>query len=328
LCAFKRECAEKAVYLSNPILQDIPGQHKTHNTRGTPSRLQNKKERGWGCVIAMLAVFLAVAWAAWRILPYMPFYPQRIILKSAEFLRSPHVYTRSDIEFNPAQPPLEPEWNRLSVDRENALAVFESTGGESIRATLGKSYWVSGCENQFQIEVFPLTRKISLGLLTLQQPVLVVVCDMWGASDKLRPERVVLMERPIPGSNPFFLGVQCNSGAPCLAFAESLGELVVTVFDSETGEPLPDARITLSNGMGIQEFDGGFRLPVYVSLQTAYQILLPGYEDRVGEIFNYFGNKMDIMYFTNAEHTRGSGDTLELPGNGQQVEYVIKLVKK
>lgn len=325
------------------ILHDVPDQHDPRDERvegqqeigdaasyrsQISSLLHAGKTGRWGRFIILLIVLGIVAYAVWRILPYFPLFPHRVTLHSAEFLRSPHVYSQSPVGYDPAQPPLVPEWVRLSIERENNQAFFESSTGERVRVALGKPYWVKGCENQYQMEAFPLAEGLSLGSLTFQKPVLIVVCDMWAAGEKLRPARVVIRDGSIPENDPFFLGVQCNSGMLCLTFAEALGDLVGTVVDAETGEALPTVRIILSSGMGIQEFTGSFRLPVYDSMQTAYQISMPGYVDLVGEIFNFYGNKMDIMYFTNADHTQGSGNMLDVPGYGQDVDYTFELVRK
>ena len=113
-----------------------------------------------------------------------------------------------------------------------------------------------------------------------------------------------------------------------MSFAETLSELIRTIIDADTGQSLPTAHIIISSGMGIQEYFGSFRLPVYVAIQLEYQVSMPGYEDKIGEISNFFGDKMEIMYFTNADHTQGRGDIFDLPESGQEVDYSIKLFKK
>jgi len=49
---------------------------------------------------------------------------------------------------------------------------------------------------------------------------------------------------------------------------------------------------------------------------------------KLGVISNFYGNKVEIMYFTTADHTQGSGDIIDLPAYGQQVDYSIELSKK
>jgi hypothetical protein len=276
--------------------------------------------------IVLLVLLLLVVYAAWRILPYLPLFPKEVRLRSALYLRSPHVYTQSPVGYDPAQPPLAPEWVRLRIEREKSQAFFESSTGETVRVTLGKPRWVSGCENQYAMEAFPLAGELSLGSLTFRQPLLIVVCDMWSVGQKIRPARVVLWEGPIAADNVFYMGVQCHPGGTlCLVFAEALGDLVTTVIDAGTGQPLPAAQIVLSGGMGIQEFTGGFRLPLYTSIQVAFQIHEPGYVDRTGEIQNVLGTKLSILDNPNPNPGQGQGGMFALPGYGQQVDYTFEL---
>jgi hypothetical protein len=37
---------------------------------------------------------------------------------------------------------------------------------------------------------------------------------------------------------------------------------------------------------------------------------------------------MEIMYFTNPDHSQGRGDIFDLPGFGQEADYSIELSKK
>lgn len=113
-----------------------------------------------------------------------------------------------------------------------------------------------------------------------------------------------------------------------MSFAEQLGELVGTIIDADTGQVLPTALIAISSGMGIQEYTGSFRIPVYVGMQAEYRITLPGYLDKTGEISNFYGNKVEIMYFTNSDHTQGSGENLDMSEYDREVEYNIELSKK
>ena len=113
-----------------------------------------------------------------------------------------------------------------------------------------------------------------------------------------------------------------------MSFAETLNELVGTIIDADSGQALPSAHITISSGMGTQEYTGSFRLPVYVGLQLEYRVTMPGYVEKIGEISNFYGNKMEIMYFTNTDHTHGRGDIFDLPVYGQEVDYSIELSKK
>jgi len=279
--------------------------------------------------IVLLVVLVLAVWAFWRIFPYLPFIPHDVRLSSATYLRSPHVYLQSPVGYDPAQAPLAPEWVRLSIERENKQAFFESSTGERVRVRLGKLYWVQGCENQYRMEVLPLETGLTLGPLAFQQPVLIVVCDMWAAGEKIRPATVVLWEGPISQHDPFYLGVQCHPGGVlCLVFAQAMGELEGAVTDAATGEALPAARILLSSGMGIQEFAGSFRLPVYARMQVAYQISMPGYADLTGEIQNSYQNKLFIQDNPHPDGSERQGAAIDLPGDGQQVEYTFVLSKK
>jgi hypothetical protein len=288
-----------------------------------------KKSSKYQLMIILLVILLIIGWGGWRILPYIPFIPQSVRLKSAVYLRSPHIYRYDTAGYDSERAPLAPEWIRLTLDRENNQAVFESSTGEQSIVTLGKPQWVKGCENQFRVESFPLLDGLTLGSIEFQKPSLIVACDMWAAGEKIRPVRLVIKEGPIPEENPFYFGMECNPKQEiCMSFAETLSELVGTVIDAETGQALPAAHITISSGMGTQEYSGSFRLPVYAAMQLEYRVINPGYADKIGEISNFYGNKMEIMYFTTSDHTQGRGDIFDLPGYGQDVDYSIELSKK
>ena len=285
------------------------------------------------CAILLLILLLLAAWGFWRVSPYLSFIPKRVRLSSAVYLRWPYSGLQDTPSVAPAQPLLAPEWTRLTIDREKSLAIFETSTGEKVQVALGKPHWVKGCENHFRMQAFPLASGLSLGERTFQQPVLIVACKGYPAGVKFRPAKVILKEGPISEKetgfdDPFYMGVRCEAGeALCLSFSEGLGELVGTVSDAVTGAELPEAQITLSSGTRSQEFRGSFRLPVYVDLQVDYQISLPGYLDRIGKMTQFAGNQLDIMWFTTADRSRGQGDTLILPGYGQQVDYTFELSK-
>jgi hypothetical protein len=286
-------------------------------------------------IIAVI-ILVVVGLLCRGLIPYLGLINKKVTLHTAVYLRSPHSYSSSEMSYDPTKPLPAPEWVKLFIQREDSQAFFESSSGEKVRVELGKPYWVGGCENQYDMEAFPLSEPLTLGSLTFQQPVLVVVCDLWAAGEKIRPGRVVIyegptsaMQGPLSGQSPFFMGVQCNPGqADCLAFSEGVGDLGARVVDSVTGEALPDAKILISSGLGNQEFTGGFLLQVYNAMGVAYQVSLAGYEDKVGEIKNFYGNKLEVMYYTTPDHSQGMGDTLELTGYGQQVNYAITLSKK
>jgi hypothetical protein len=304
---------------------------KMHGDMGSEiSAPQNTKKTGkYQLMIILLVILLIIAWGAWRIFPYFPFIPQHVRLKSAVYLRSPHIYGYDTAGYDPERAPLAPEWIRLNIDRENNLAVFESSIGEQASVTLGEPQWVKGCENQFRVESFPLPDGLTLGSIEFQKPILIVACEMWAAGEKIRPVRLVIKEGPIPEDQPFYFGMECNPKQEiCMSFAETLSELVGTVIDVETGQALPAAHITISSGMGTQEYTGSFRVPVYVAMQLEYRVTMQGYVDKIGEILNFYGNKMEIMYFTTSDHTQGRGDIFDLPGYGQEMDYSIELTKK
>jgi len=280
-------------------------------------------------ILFLLVILLFIGWGVSKILPYIPFIPQSVRLKSAVYLRSPHVYRYDAAGYDPEQAPLAPEWIRLNIDRENDQAIFESSTGERVSVALGKLQWLQACENQYHVESFLLPDGFTLGSISFHKPILIVACDMWAAGEKVRPARLLIKERPNTENPTFFMGMECNPKQEiCMSFAEALSDLVVTIIDAETGQALPNAHITISSGLGIQDYTGSFRLPVYVAMQMEYKVTLPGYEDKIGEISNFYGNKIEIMHFTNADHTRGSGDTFDLPGYGQKLDYSIELSKK
>ena len=288
-----------------------------------------KKTSQYQRMIILLVILLLIGWGAWRILPYLPFIPHYVRLKSTLYLRSPHVYRYDTAGYDPERAPLAPEWIRLNIDRENKQAYFESSTGERLSVTLGEPQWVKGCENQFRVESFPLSDGLALGLIEFQKPILIVACDMWAVGEKIRPVRLVIKEGPIPENQPFYFGMECNPKQEiCMSFAETLNELVGTIIDADSGQALPTAHITISSGLGTQEYTGSFRVPVYVGLQLEYRVSMPGYIEKIGEISNFYGYKMEIMYFTNTDHSQGRGDIFDLPGFGQEVDYSIELSKK
>lgn len=244
-------------------------------------------------------------------------------------MRSPHIYRYDTAGYDPERAPLAPEWIRLKIDREGNQAIFESSTGERVSVTLGEPQWIKACENQFLVESFPLPDGLALGSIEFHKPNLIVVCEMWAAGEKVRPVRLVIKEGSILQNNPFYMGMECNpKQETCMSFAEILSELVGTIIDADTRQALPTAHITISSGMGIQEFSGSFQLPVYTAMQLEYHISMPGYVDKIGEISNFYGNKVEIMYFDNADRTHGMGDIFDLPGNGQELDYNIELSKK
>jgi hypothetical protein len=125
------------------------------------------------------------------------------------------------------------------------------------------------------------------------------------------------------------MGMECNPKQElCMSFAERLGELVGTIIDADTGQALPAAHVTISSGLGIEEYTGSFRLPIYTAMQLEYRATLSGYEDKIGEISNFYGNKMEIMHFTSSDRAQGRGDIFDLSVYGQEVDYDIELTKK
>jgi hypothetical protein len=53
----------------------------------------------------------------------------------------------------------------------------------------------------------------------------------------------------------------------------------VAIIDADSGQALPTAHITISSGLGIQEYTGSFRVPVSGGLQLEYRVSMPGYVD-------------------------------------------------
>lgn len=297
--------------------------------RPLPEATQNKIARQYRLAIILLVLLLIIGWGAWRILPYIPFIPQKVRLKSVAYLRSAHVYRYDTVGYNLDQAILAPEWIYLDIDLQNNLALFKSSTGERVSVTLGEPQWEKGCENQFRVETYPLPDGLALGSVKFQKPILIVACDMWAAGEKVRPTRLVIKEGPILEKDAFYMGMKCNpKHEVCMSFAEKLGELAGTIIDAETGEALPEAHITLTSGLGIKEYAGTFSIPIYAAMQLEYQVTLPGYVDKTGEISNFYGNKMEVMYYTNADRTRGRGDIFDLLEDGKEVDYSIELSRK
>lgn len=259
----------------------------------------------------------------------MPIFPQSVRLKSAIYLRTPHTYTMDSAGYDPSQLPLEPSWFHMDIDRENNRVSFRSTSGEEVTALLGKPTWVSGCESQYRVEAFPFQSRFSLGSVTFKQPFLVMVCDMWSRSEKFRPGRIIITEGPIAEDHPFMFGVRCEPGSTnCISFAEKIGELVLDVKDEQTGIILSDANIQLSSGMGIEDYTGEARIPLYAGIQMEFKISQPGYLEKVGKIDIISGNKLGIDVFSNPEKTTGEGAIVDLPPSGQPVGYSFLLTKE
>jgi hypothetical protein len=217
----------------------------------------------------------------------------------------------------------------MIIDRGNNQVILKSSSGEQIQVGLEEPAWIQACENQFLVEYFTLSDPLDLGSITFQKPVLIVACEMWAVGEKTRPARLLIKEGSIAADDRFYFGMECYPGQEvCVSFAEALNELSVTVIDGATKLPLPDAAITISSGLGIQEYKGSFRMPIYAAMQLEYRISLAGYVGKNGTISNFYGNKLEIMYWTNENHTQGEGYTIDLPGNGQVVKHSIELDKE
>lgn len=259
----------------------------------------------------------------------MPIFPQNVRLKSAIYLRTPHVYTMDNAGYDSSQPPLEPAWFQMNVDRENSQVIFQSTSGEVVRVNLGNPTWFSGCESQYRVEAFPFQSGFTLGSVTFKQPYLVLACDMWSRSEKYRPGRMIITEGPIAADHPFMFGVRCESNSTnCISFAEKIGELVLDVKDEQTGEILSAATIQISSGMGIKDYIGEARFPLYAGIQMEFKINQPGYLEKEGKIDIIYGKKLSIDVFSNPEKTTGEGAILDLPPSGQPVGYSFLLTKE
>ena len=68
-------------------------------------------------IIVLLILLLIVAWASWRIIPYLAIFPQRVSLKPSVYLRSLPVYNANQMGYDPAQTPLAAERVQLSIER-------------------------------------------------------------------------------------------------------------------------------------------------------------------------------------------------------------------
>jgi hypothetical protein len=121
------------------------------------------------------------------------------------------------------------------------------------------------------MEYFPLpVAEIQLGDVNIENPILMVACEMWARGEKVHPARLVLREGPLPESDTFYMGVECrDEKATCLYFGQAYGVLNVNAIEVQTESILPDAKIILENEMGIQIFTGKFSLPLYAGIQGA-----------------------------------------------------------
>jgi hypothetical protein len=153
-----------------------------------------------------------------------------------------------------------------------------------------------------------------------------VVCNLWGRSEKIRPAKLILREGPLPEGNPFFMGANCGGmDNDCLYFGQAFGVLKVGFVDVQTGEPVPDAHIVTENETGINEFDGGFDLQLYAGVQVQYHITAPGYPDITGMISNSNDGKLFIDMFYGANKTSGFSDVFDMPEFGKNVDYSFRL---
>lgn len=263
----------------------------------------------------------------WVVFFFMPIFPHRVVLPSGDYLPAPKVYLQSEVHYDPLRPPLETGIRYISIDRADEKLEFHFQSEETLTVSLGKPGKVKGCEGHYLMEYFQLpVPQLELGPVVVQNPVLMVSCDMWAGGEKIRPAKLILREGPLPGGAAFYMGTQCrDQNSVCFYFGEEYGTLKITVIDGQTGEPAPLARITAENEMGIQEYIGGFDLPLYAGIQVHYQISAAGYPDIYGQISNSYGSKLFIDMLYGSEQLQGYSEILDMPAQEQKLTYAFKL---
>lgn len=286
-----------------------------------------KKRKNVWIVILIAIPLLLVSLCAWYVFSYMPIFPQNVDLPSGIYLPAPGVYLHSEVKYDPLHPPLDAGISRLQVDRSSDELAFYFSDGELLIVPLGKRGRVSGCEKQFGMQYFQLgIAGLSLGPVVIHDPILLVACDMWARSEKIRPAKLILREGPLPKGTPFFLGANCGGqDDACLYFGQAYGSLTVRMIDVQTGKLVHNARIILENENGIREYDGGFDLQLYAGVQVQYHLTAPGYPDITGMISNSNGAKLFVSMLYGANQTSGYSDIFDMPQYGRTIEYTFKL---
>jgi hypothetical protein len=268
--------------------------------------------------IAVVLILLLVFWRYLFLLPAL--FHQKVNLPSGIYLPSPSVYLSSEINYDPLHPPLDSGISYISVDRPEGHVDIHFQKGEPLNVQLGKARRVIGCEHQFSMEYFQLSvKELHLGSVLVRNPILMVSCEMWAWTEKIRPAKLVLREGPLPDEDDAFMfGTEC---ANCLYFGQAFGTLNEEIVDGTTGNPLPDAHITLTNRMGEQNFEGKFTLPLYAGIQIKYRISTSGYPEITGEISNLQDAKLFIISDALEGQTNCSGGIFDMPPYNEVLDF-------
>jgi hypothetical protein len=277
--------------------------------------------------IIWVVVLLVILYGLWRIVLFLPIIPHKVTLPTGDYLPAPSVYLHDSVNYDPLHPPLESKIMRIHVDRSAGQLVFYFLTGEIQTVPLGKAGTVTGCEHQFSMEYFPLPiQELQLGSVLIQEPILMVSCEMWARGEKIRPAKLILRQGPLPQGDTFNFGPSCKQPEEiCLYFGQEYGILTGDVMDAQSGKLLPEAQIVLTNEMGIQEFTGQFQLPLYAGLQMKYQISAPGYPDLTGEISNSYAIKLFIDTVFPMDQASGYSYVLEMPAEGLDLNFSFRL---
>jgi hypothetical protein len=307
---------------------------KENPDREGPKNIPKKPKIKWWIILAILGILLVLLLIVFLNLSMVggpALFPRKVNIPSGVYLHAASLYSHSDVQYDAANPPLAAEVVQAEVNRDKGELVFTLATGETIRVTLGKASQVSrvlGCENNSSLETFQLpVEELRLGSASFQKPVLMAVCGSSGGYSGRRTiplASFILMEGPPPTADELYLGMQSHltKARKSISFGQAYGMLKSNFVDGKSGQPAPEAHITLTNEMGVLEYAGAFSLPLYAGVQMAFSISAPGYPDLQGMIQST-GSKLFIDF--KVTETRGYGTVLDMPGYGKILEYSFSL---
>lgn len=278
--------------------------------------------------IISLLVLAAVVWLVYQVNSYIPIFIRQVKMPSGVYLRSPQAYNTDTNIYDPSKASFLPNLAQVIIDRDDGEVTFFFINGKEITVPLGKPHQVSGCEGQYTMQAFLLDTVLDFGQVVFTQPMLVVACEMWAKGERVRPAKIVLREGPLPTSQEYRFGIGCQpEEKACVSFGQSLGELRGEVVDEQTGEPLPDAQISLTNALRDDHYAGSFSVQIYAGYQASIRITMPGYDDMIGKIHQSYETRLfiDIQYPGNP--LNGYGPILQLPEDGRPYDYQFLMVK-
>lgn len=286
-----------------------------------------KSTRAIWKTIIILAVISLILYGLYRLILFLPIFPQKVPLPDGSYLPAASVYMYDTVRYDPLQPPLDSQIARLNVDRSAGEVVIQFLDGQELAVPLGKVAQVIGCEHQFSMEYLPLSiQELRLGSVHMQDPILMVSCEMWARSEKLRPAKLILREGPLQQGDPFVFGTLCQQPEEiCLYFGQEYGTLVANVIDAQSGQPLPGAQITLENGMGIQKYTGEFKLPLYAGVQVKFTVSAPGYPDLNGQIANRYADQLMISFVSPIGQAGGFSQLLDMPSEDLELPFSFRM---